>query len=182
MGRLVIASAAACLVCFAQTPARAQAPTAPPTCDAPEFRAFDFWVGDWDLDFDAAPGVLGHASNRITKDEYGPCVIAEHFELPATRYKGGSYSIYDRNARVWRQSWVDNQGGVFNLVGGPVSGQPYVFELRTNGPAGPGGKIMRMIWQDVTPDSLTWHWQAQQPDGSWKDNWVLRYKRHKAGA
>jgi hypothetical protein len=177
MVRLAVLAAAAGLFAAAQSPALAQTPPAAPTCDAPEFRALDFWAGDWDLDFDASPGVLGHASNHITRDEYGGCVIAEHFEQAATHYRGGSYSIYDRAAHVWRQTWVDNQGGVFTLVGGPVTGQPYVFELRTTDRVGPGHQLMRMIWQDVTPDRLTWRWQAQQADGAWKDSWVLRYKR-----
>ncbi len=172
----------AVLMLAGASPSHAQAPGAAPTCDAPEFRALDFWAGDWDLDFDAAPGVLGHATNHITRDEYGPCVIAEHFEQAATHYRGGSYSIYDRGEGVWRQTWVDNQGGVFTLVGGPVRGQPYVFELRTTEPVGPKKQIMRMIWQDVTPGRLVWRWQAQQPDGSWQDSWVLRYKRRMPGA
>jgi hypothetical protein len=163
-------------------PSLAQAPAGPPTCDAPEFRALDFWAGDWDLEFDASPGVLGHAANHITRDEYGACVIAEHFEQAAAQYKGGSLSIYDRGAGVWRQTWVDNQGGVFNLVGGPVRGQPYVFEFHTIEPVGAKKQMMRMIWQDVTPTSLIWRWQAQQPDGAWQDSWVLRYKRRAPGA
>jgi hypothetical protein len=36
-----------------------------------------------------------------------------------------------------------------------------------------------MIWQDVTPDSLTWRWQQRQPDGTYVDAWVIDYKRRK---
>jgi len=159
---------------------QAAPPAPPPSCVGPEFRALDFWAGDWDLDFDVSPGVIGHAGNHITKDEYGSCVIAEHFTLPATQYLGGSYSIYDPRAKLWRQTWVDNQGGVFVLTGGPVQGQPHVFELRTTEPVGPKHTTMRMIWERANADRLTWRWQAQQADGSWKDSWVLRYNRHKA--
>jgi hypothetical protein len=175
MIRLAAAMAAAVLLAGA---AQAQTPAPPPpACATAEFRALDFWSGDWDLDFDTAPGVLGHASNHITRDEYGPCVIAEHFEQASAAYRGGSLSIYDPAAGAWRQTWVDNQGGVFVLTGGPVKGQPWVFELRTTEPVGPKKQIMRMIWQDVSADRLVWRWQAQQADGSWQDAWVLRYKR-----
>lgn len=169
----LIAAAAA-----ASTPA--PAPAGPPNCSAPEYRALDFWAGDWDIDFDASPGVIGHAFNHVTRDEQGDCVIAEHFQLPATHYTGASYSIYDRRLKQWRQTWVDNQGFVFVLTGGPVEGQPYAFELRTTERTGKQNTIMRMTWTKEGPDRLTWRWQAEQPDGSWKDSWVLRYHRHGA--
>ena len=155
-------------------PAAAQQRPAP--CSTPEYRQLDFWAGDWVLEYDQPDGKIGTATNRITKDEYGPCVIVENFEMP-NGYKGTSYSIYDRQKKQWRQMWVDNGGGTFTLVGGPVEGQPHVFELRTVDPTGDRQLIRRMIWQDVTENSLVWRWQAQQPDGSWKDNWVLRYKK-----
>jgi hypothetical protein len=75
--------------------------------------------------------------------------------------------------------WVDNGGSPFVLTGGPVSGQPHVFELRTTEPRGKG-KIMRMIWQDVTPNAFTWRWQSQEADGTWADAWVIRYRRKPA--
>lgn len=153
-----------------------QPPAAPPSCADPAYRQLDFWVGDWDLESVDGKGQVRHAANHITKDEYGGCVIAEHFSQPAIGYVGGSYSIYDSASRQWRQTWVDNQGGVFVLVGGPVSGQPYVFELRTVDPPAPGRPVQRMIWQDVTADRLTWRWQTLQPDGSWADSWVLHYR------
>ncbi len=73
--------------------------------------------------------------------------------------------------------WVDNAGGVFDLRGGPVSGQKHTFELTTIEPRGPDKTTLRMIWEDVTPNSLTWRWQSRKSDGSWADRWVLRYKR-----
>ncbi len=33
----------------------AQTPPAPPRCDTPEFRQFDFWVGDWNVTSGASP-------------------------------------------------------------------------------------------------------------------------------
>lgn len=175
MRNLVFAAALALAVA---TTAHAQQPTAP-SCAGPAWRQLDFWVGDWDLEFDAGNGQVGHAANHITKNEFGDCVITEHFAQPSGAYAGGSWSIYDGQMGVWRQTWVDNQGGVFVLTGGPVSGQPYAFELKTTEPRGPDKAIKRMIWQDVSADALTWRWQTLQPDGGWKDLWVLRYKRQR---
>ena len=159
-------------------------PSAPP-CSTPEYRQLDFWVGDWELEFTKPDGTIGKASNRITRDEYGDCVISEHFVLPGGAagrdYVGGSYSIYDNQTKSWRQLWVDNGGSMFDLRGGPITGQPHVFEFVNIEPRGPNQATMRMIWQDVTQNTLTWRWQSQGQDGSWTDRWVLRYKRKPAG-
>lgn len=173
--RNIVFVAALSFAAFAGT-AHAQQPAAP-SCASPAYRQLDFWVGDWDLEFDAGGGKVGHATNHITRNEFGDCVIAEHFAQPDIAYAGGSLSIYDGLAGVWRQTWVDNQGGVFVLTGGPVTGQPYAFELKTTEPRGPKKVINRMIWQDVSADALTWRWQGQVADGPWKDLWVLHYKR-----
>jgi len=154
-------------------------PPPPPACSAAEYRQLDFWVGDWDAEFALPGGKTGHAVNRITRDEYGDCVIAEHFVQADIGYLGASFSMYDPARKKWVQTWVDNGGGYITLIGGPVQGQPYSFELVTVEPKGPKQTWSRMIWQDVKPDSFTWRWQAKQVDGSWADSWVIRYKKRK---
>jgi hypothetical protein len=162
------------------------APPASPPCSAPEYRQLDFWVGEWDLEFDQAPGQpMGRARNTIRKDEYDGCAIVERFVQPGGAagggdYLGTSYSSWDPQIGKWRQMWVDNGGATFVLTGGPVQGADHVFELVTTEPRGASGAtVRRMIWQDVSADALVWRWQSRQPDGSWQDTWVLRYKRRK---
>ncbi len=158
-----------------------------PPCSGPKFKQLDFWVGEWDLEFDQADGTVGRASNRITRDEFGLCAVVEHFVQPGGGpgggdYVGSSFSTYDRQLGMWRQMWVDNGGGLFVLTGGPVEGQPYIFELVTTEPRGDDAHapaLARMIWEQVTPDSLVWRWQKGNADGTWSDSWVLRYKRRK---
>jgi hypothetical protein len=183
LSRLVMLAAGFTSPALAQT---APPPATPPTppCSAPEYRQLDFWVGEWDLEFTNPDGTIGRAENRITTDEQGDCVISEHFRQPGggpggSDYTGASYSIYDAQTRSWRQLWVDNGGGMFDLRGGPVSGERHVFALTTIEPRGPNQLTMRMIWEDVTADSLVWRWQARQPDGGWQDRWVLRYRRRR---
>jgi hypothetical protein len=171
----------AALVCGAAAAQAQNAPATPP-CSGPEYRQLDFWVGEWDLEFTNQDGSVGKATNRITRDEYGTCAISEHFVQPGGGadggdFIGGSYSTYDAQTKSWRQMWVDNAGGLFDLRGGPVTGQRHKFELVNIEPRGPKKATLRMIWEDVTQDSLTWRWQSKNPDGSWTDRWVLRYKR-----
>ena len=185
MRRLALAAAAALILAEPAVAQPAPAAPPPPPCATAEHRQLDFWVGDWELEFDLPNGGKGKATNRITRDAFGSCAIVEHFVQPGggpggADYVGGSYSAWDPQTGRWRQMWVDNAGTPFVLVGGPVSGQPHVFELVTTEPRGPTPdqrKIRRMIWEQVTPDSLVWRWQAQEADGGWSDSWVLRYRR-----
>jgi hypothetical protein len=164
----------------AQTGAAPPAPMpspAPMPCLSPQYRQMDFWVGDWELSFRKADGTTGRATNRITRDEYGPCVIVEHFEQADINYVGTSLSTYDLLKGQWVQTWVDSRGGYITLAGGAVEGKKHRFQLDTIEPRGPRQQRFRMIWDDVKANSLTWRWQKLQPDGSYADAWVIHYKR-----
>ena len=160
-------------------PAAAQSPPPQPSCSGSAFRQLDFWVGEWRLEFDLPGGKTGAATNRITRDEYGGCVIAEHFHQPDTGLRGHSVSLYDAKSSRWRQTWVDSEGDYLALEGGPVTGEPHVFELRTIR-SSESQPFARMIWLDVKPDSFTWRWQKRASDAdAWKDAWEIRYTRAK---
>ena len=162
----------------AQTPAPAPTPAAPPAqpCVGPEFRTLDFWVGDWVAE-DQQGKAIG--TNRITRDEYGDCVITEHFKMNDGTMIGHSVSIYRPGPKQWRQNWVDSQGSYFDLVGGPVTGADHIFVFETRRVA-ETQPYQRMIWQDVKPDSFVWRWQNKAKAGDpWADSWVINYKRKK---
>ena len=151
--------------------AGAQQPAAP-ACGTAEYRTLDFWVGNWDA-VDQQGNVVG--TNRITRDEYGACVITEHFQ--GSPLIGHSVSIYRPGQKQWRQTWVDNQGGFFDLVGGPVAGSDHIFVFENKRPV-ETMPYQRMIWQDVKPDSFTWRWQRRaKPTEAWVDSWVINYRR-----
>ena len=125
-------------------PVSSQQVTAPPpACKSPENRTLDFWVGDWDA-LDDKGNLIG--TNRITRDEYGDCVITEHFD--GSGLIGHSVSVYRPGLKQWRQVWVDNQGGYFDLVGGPVTGTDHIFYFE-NKRVTDAQPFQRMIWQDV---------------------------------
>jgi hypothetical protein len=84
------------------------------SCSAPEYRQFDFWVGDWDtVDFDHPGARTAHVRvERIL----GGCVLKETYEGANGLY-GESFSIYDRTRSVWHQTWVSNQGQLLMIEG-----------------------------------------------------------------
>jgi hypothetical protein len=147
-----------------------------PQCTAPEFRQLDFWVGEWDVRWEAAPGQpAGNGANTIRRD-LGNCVIYETFEGgPSTgNLVGYSVSTFHGPTSRWRQTWVDNQGGYFALVGGPM-GDTFVLENSRLSDTAP---YLRMVFEDITPTSITWRWQRSTDGGSsWSDSWVIHYTR-----
>jgi hypothetical protein len=148
--------------------------TPPPSCSIPEFSQLDFWLGNWDLRWEAFPGIAaGTGTNHITRD-YDGCVTEERFE--GDPLKGHSISTYFAPSKQWRQTWVDNQGSYIVLAGGPSAGE---FILIT--PSRPGSAAAnRMVFTDITPNRFTWRWQATQDGKTWSDSWVIRYSRKRS--
>jgi hypothetical protein len=87
-------------------------PTPPPTpkaapCTAPEYRQFDFWIGNWNV-------AIRREKRRRQPDRIDPsavCVIRENWKGVGGMV-GTSLNIYDAPAGKWRQSWVDSNGSV----------------------------------------------------------------------
>lgn len=159
----------------AAAPAAAQQAQTPP-CSAAENRHMDFWLGVWDVSWEATPGIpAGSGVNRITQ-QLGQCVIQEDFDGGQTTggLVGRSVSLYDARAGLWRQTWVDNQGGYFALTGGR-EGDSFVL---TNTRLSEQSPYLRMVFEDITASSLTWRWQRSSDAGAtWSDSWVIRYTR-----
>ena len=86
-------------------------------CDSADHRAFDFWLGDWDV----TAANKKHTHNVITR-EYDGCVVHEHYTGTAV-YSGESLNVFDASRHVWHQTWVDSQGGLLTLEGGMRDGK-----------------------------------------------------------
>ena len=84
-------------------------------CEDTEFRAFDFWLGDWDV-ASAATGVH-QGSSHVSKEMSG-CVVWENWTSAGGPYLGRSYNTWNVNLKRWEQYWVDNAAGVIFFHGG----------------------------------------------------------------
>ena len=94
-------------------------------------------------------------------------MIVEQFRgAPGTKLDGTSVSTFDRAAKRWKQTWVDNTGGYLDFVGGEDAGDA-TFEREFEKD---GKKVrQRMVFRDVKADSLKWLWQRSDDGGkSWK--------------
>ncbi len=96
-------------------PAAAAAAESSP-CSSEVFRAFDFWLGDWEVR--TADGRLaGH--NRI-ESAHGGCVILEHW-TGAGGMTGMSMNYFDGTTDGWVQVWTDASGDQIVIRGGPTA-------------------------------------------------------------
>ena len=149
-------------------------------CSSPEARQFDFWLGDWDLTWPAEQTGgderdIGTGTNQISR-LFGDCAIEERFATSDGSFLGRSLSVFDSRTGVWRQTWVDNTGG-YLVFTGDFDGE--TMELRTE-PEERDDEIIvqRMIFTDVTADSLNWTWQGSRDGGTnWNDLWNIAYRR-----
>ncbi len=89
------------------------------SCVAPEYRQFDFWLGDWDV-FEGG-GATKAAHVRVDRILDG-CALREYYEDHKS-LRGESLSIYDRSRKVWHQSWVTNQGQLLSIEGQMQGGE-----------------------------------------------------------
>ena len=97
------------------SPAVTTSPAAPmmsASCTAPQYRQFDFWLGDWDL--------VGADGKKSAEDKVvqvlGGCALQENW----TGVKSGqglSFSAYDPATRHWHQTLMDDGGAVLKIEG-----------------------------------------------------------------
>lgn len=83
------------------------------SCLGPEYRQFDFWVGDWDV-FES-DGVTKVAHVKVERILNG-CVLEDRYE-DANGLNGRSLTIYDAPRRLWHQTWVTNRGRLLIISG-----------------------------------------------------------------
>lgn len=158
----------------ASVAAQQPADSTPPPCSSAEAAQFDFWIGEWDLTW--ADSGRGH--NSITKP-LGNCVIQEQFrDLAPNSLVGHSVSVYDPQAKLWRQTWVDNTGAYMTFTGGWENDRMILSRSVTRKD---GSEILqRMVFRDITRESFVWDWQSSTDSGkTWAMQWQINYSRSK---
>lgn len=141
-------------------------------------RYYDFWVGTWDLRWEDPDGSTGRGTNTIRKIMDGH-VLEENFEATEGRlegYSGKSWSVYDPQSGQWSQTWVDSEGSYLDFKG-RTEGNKRIF--RREGRDSEGNRIhQRMVFYDISRDSLTWDWEISRDGGeNWELSWRIHYTR-----
>jgi hypothetical protein len=150
--------------------------TAYAACDAPEYRQFDFWLGEWEVVGGAGAPAEGQLQgyNRIERVSAG-CALAEHWR-GAKGLEGHSLNTWDATARRWRQFWVGGDGTVLQLEGGLREG---VMELHGELPTASGGvQQQRIRWTPHPDGSVSQQWDTSDDSGkTWNVSFLGLYRR-----
>ncbi|HXP15875.1 MAG TPA: DUF1579 family protein [Terriglobales bacterium] len=157
--------------------ARNNAATQPKPCSEPEQKQLEFWVGEWNLTWPGnTAGETAHGTNHIKRILDG-CIVEETFSAGDTMHlRGRSLSVFDANAGKWKQTWVDNEGGYLDFVGGFEDGQMILSREMTR-PDGTRG-LQRMVFKNITRDEFDWSWEGSKDGGkTWAVVWPIHYKR-----
>jgi hypothetical protein len=159
----------------AQTASPSPAPPPRPCANAPEHRAFDFWLGEWDVRPAAQPE-RPPSHSRIEAIEDG-CVIYEQYTTPQG-YSGRSFNAYDPERKQWQQFWVDNAGGIHHYRGQARDGNLY---YEAEGVVLPGELApvrMKMTFFNLGPDKVRQFFEKSADGGkTWQKSWDLIYTR-----
>ena len=178
------------LLTAAMTLAGAQASS---PCAVPQARAFDFWIGDWDI----KQRILKRdgtwlelpARTSVTPAVDG-CALVEHWLGDVSFFwegmqrpepmRGLSVRAYDPQAGKWFIHWMDTRSPRFGApyAGNFVDGRGEFFrDLET--PQGP--RSGRITFSDLTPDSVAWSLAVSSDEGkTWQTLWTMRMQRRRA--
>lgn len=165
----VLALALASVGAHAQQPP----PAPPPSCMEPEYRQFDFWLGQWNvIGGPKSDRVVGR--NSITQVSLG-CALAEHW-VNSNGMDGHSLNVYDKANGRWTQFWIGSDGVILHLMGGLRDGK-MVLEGTLPGAKG-GEQLQRVTWTPNADGTVTQHWQTSDDAGkTWQISFLGIYHR-----
>lgn len=131
-------------------------------CDEPPYRAFDFWLGEWDVTDNVTGNLAG--SNSIRRLEDG-CLLLESW-TGAGGSTGTCVNYYNPEQGQWRQLWVSAGRYSIDIVGGMVgesmrlTGTIYPFDgssARFRGTWTPGDDgSVRQFFEQYNEDTERW--------------------------
>ena len=132
---------------------------APQACNSADHRAFDFWIGAWDVTQNGQPA----GENRIEAID-GGCALLERWTSALGNFTGHSLNSFSRIDGQWHQTWVDSGGTLLRLAGGREAGPggtPGEGPMVLRGEAPDAGGVLR-------PNRISW---TPNPDGSVRQHW-----------
>lgn len=141
-------------------------------CTAPEYRQFDFWLGDWDA-YELGSAVP-EARVKISS-VLGGCAVREEYDA-ADGHQGESLSIYDKSRGIWHQSWFTNRGQ-FLAIEGSFSDAAMVL-TGSDRTADGEKRLVRGRWRAEGKNVRETAWRSI--DGkTWQQWFDLEFKPHK---
>ncbi len=123
------------------------------------FRAFDFWLGDWEVHL-ASGQLAGH--NSITSVERG-CLILEQW-TSASGGTGRSINFLDKSNGQWVQIWNDSSGYQMDFRGG-MTEQGMLLEGQVHNIADGTTQPYRGLWTLLDDGRVRQLFELSSDDG-----------------
>jgi hypothetical protein len=144
-----------------------------PCAHHPEYRQFDFWIGEWDVVSTQGHNPVGSSSIQPIIDQ---CVLLENWTGGGGT--GKSFNHYDTSRKIWMQDWVDSQSNSIHFEGKLEDGvMSYYADSRK-----PDGTPIRRHLQFFKLDAdHVRQFSQQSTDGgkSWTTEYDFTYNRKK---
>jgi tetratricopeptide (TPR) repeat protein len=159
---------------FGEVRAQAQR-NAQPCAHNPEYRKFDFWLGEWNVSPTGNPSQA--AGVNVIELILNQCIVYENW-TGANGYTGKSFNLYNAATKKWEQIWVDAIGGIVKFEGEFKDGILHYYADTL----GRDGSAVRRHLQFIPqgPDQVR-QFSQQSTDGgkTWSVEYDLTYVRKK---
>lgn len=157
-------------VALIATTATAQSADVAKRCEAKDFRALDFWVGEWRVTWKTPQGQPAEGRNSIQRVLNG-CAIEEHWH-GGDGSEGKSLTFFDPAAKRWHQTWIDNTAQPL-FLDGSFEGTSLVLK----GKSGEGFRqtFHRITWSPVA-GGVRQHWEQSGDGQAWETVFEGKYE------
>ena len=149
-------------------------------CSRPEFRQFDFWIGEWEA-FGKNGQKGGDSKISVILDS---CVILEEWTSANAQqgliYSGKSFNSYNAATKQWQQTWTDNTGNTTEFLRGEGSNGTIIYYA--DKVTGPDGKqfMRRLTFTKLDNNKVRQFGELSNDGGkTWIVEYDLEYRRKK---
>lgn len=149
-------------------------------CGRPEFRQFDFWIGEWEA-FGIKGKKAGDSKISVILDS---CVILEEWTSASQQqgltYTGKSFNSYNAATKQWQQTWTDNTGNTTEFLRGEGGNGKIVYYA--DKVTGPDGKsfMRRLTFTKIDNDKVRQFGEMSNDGGAtWITEYDLEHRRKK---
>jgi hypothetical protein len=149
-------------------------------CSRPEFRQFDFWIGEWEA-YGVKGAKAGDSKISVILDS---CVILEEWtsagQQQGLTYSGKSFNSFNAATKQWQQTWTDNTGNTTEFLRGEGSHGKIIYYADKVG--GQGGKtfMRRLTFTKLSDDKVRQFGERSDDGGkTWTTEYDLEYRRKK---
>lgn len=147
-------------------------------CTDPKARAFDFWIGEWEV-FAKNGKKAGDSKVSIILDS---CVVLEEWTSANAQqgviYKGKSFNTFNSASLQWQQTWVDNTGNTTEYLRGEA-GKDQIRFFADKVPGANGKTFMRRLtFFKLSNTNVRQLGERSDDEGkTWSTEYDLDYRR-----